>query len=501
MRKKIIIITLILINLFMLNAFAVSVKDICFNMMNIANENAYQKSLVNNIENKEIVLLQNNLDNEYDIEEIIDSKKIYKKVLPIEYINTVLDNKNTKEIIILLDLSEIFVDENINQNIIKNILLYDQNFGTNINQIGSADEYLENNKENFMDKCNFNEELKLQLLNQLKQIKEKTTENKIKLKVAMLPIYINSLNEENKLILKDLYNELENITEIKNYDNYYITKDSRYFENYLKIKDDVKLTIIKELLDNQNNIIEDKTYEVEIPILLYHHIDENVTSDMVVSPSKFEEDLNYLKENEYTTILLKDLIKYIKEDIELPKKCVCITFDDGYTSNYEYAYPLLKKYGMNATIFVIGSSIGKGVEDNIIPHFNIFQAKEMIKSGVIDIKSHTYDMHQIPSEDSRENILKLNNEKINQYIEYRKNDYIKINKNVFNKLNIDNNILAYPQGRIDNVSAKVSNILGYQMTLTTIPKTNYILKYLPESLYNLNRYNITEDTKLENILY
>ncbi|MCI4060967.1 polysaccharide deacetylase family protein, partial [Bacillus cereus] len=61
-----------------------------------------------------------------------------------------------------------------------------------------------------------------------------------------------------------------------------------------------------------------------------------------------------------------------------------ITFDDGYTDNYQDAYPVLKKYGMKATIFMIGKSIGHK------HHLTEDQMKEMAKHG-ISIESHTID--------------------------------------------------------------------------------------------------------------
>ena len=68
----------------------------------------------------------------------------------------------------------------------------------------------------------------------------------------------------------------------------------------------------------------------------------------------------------------------------LPDKPILITFDDGYASNYMYAYPILKKLGMQATIFVITDRRGKTLSVN--PHFSWNQAREMQDSGVIDIQ-------------------------------------------------------------------------------------------------------------------
>ena len=66
----------------------------------------------------------------------------------------------------------------------------------------------------------------------------------------------------------------------------------------------------------------------------------------------------FLKEKHYNVIPLDELVKGIKKGKKFAHNTVVITFDDGYQDNYSYAYPILKKYGFPATIFLISDYIG-----------------------------------------------------------------------------------------------------------------------------------------------
>lgn len=129
---------------------------------------------------------------------------------------------------------------------------------------------------------------------------------------------------------------------------------------------------------NQNNPINLH----EVPILNYHKVDI-LNNALSISPQEFEEQMEYLNKNNYHTITPDQLLAYLKSGKQLPDKPIMITFDDGYLDNYSNAYPIMKKYGFTATIFVV---------TNLVNHDERFmtwnQAKEMQKSGFV-FGSHT----------------------------------------------------------------------------------------------------------------
>ena len=128
-----------------------------------------------------------------------------------------------------------------------------------------------------------------------------------------------------------------------------------------------------------------------LPILMYHDVTDGPTSDnpMVVTTEKLEGDLCWLKENGYHTILPRELTA----GEPLPEKPVMITFDDGYVSNYRLLFPLLQKYQMKAAICLIVSLTDEDPEGH--GHLTWDMCREMQASGLVEIGSHTYALHNL----------------------------------------------------------------------------------------------------------
>lgn len=91
-----------------------------------------------------------------------------------------------------------------------------------------------------------------------------------------------------------------------------------------------------------------------IPVLMYHQV--NYTKGQL-SPEGFECQMNYLAKEGYHTIFIKEFDHFLKKDIQLPQKTVALTFDDGFLDSWIFVYPILKKYSLKATFFIVTARI------------------------------------------------------------------------------------------------------------------------------------------------
>lgn len=105
----------------------------------------------------------------------------------------------------------------------------------------------------------------------------------------------------------------------------------------------------------------------------------------------FESHLRWLKENGYTTLTVRELTSIMQGEREAPEKAVCITFDDGERSLLDYGLPLLQKYDMKATLFLVTGHVGekwKGLD-----MMSWAEIAQLQSSGRVTIESHSHDMH------------------------------------------------------------------------------------------------------------
>lgn len=185
------------------------------------------------------------------------------------------------------------------------------------------------------------------------------------------------------------------------------------------IQSEFDLNIIIEKIENiyARNYVLTKKYE--IPVIMYHRVirdkSEGGVHGIYVTESQFEKHLKYLKQKGFETITFKDLLnnKY-KDRFNREKKQIILTFDDGYTDNYNYAFPLLKKYGFKCVIYLLShlnyNKWDVEVKENPEHKFDLMDMsmiKEMEEYG-IEFGGHTKThpkLATLPIEIAQEEIL------------------------------------------------------------------------------------------------
>ncbi len=139
---------------------------------------------------------------------------------------------------------------------------------------------------------------------------------------------------------------------------------------------------------------------IPIPVLCYHSVNATANGKCdPIHPELFEVHLRYLKAH-HTVVPLHAVAQHLATGDVLSPDAVAITFDDGYRDNYEVAFPLLEKYGVPATIFVVTGFINGEVHligDSGWGAMTWKQVQEMDRGPLIEIGAHT-DTHQILSD-------------------------------------------------------------------------------------------------------
>lgn len=241
---------------------------------------------------------------------------------------------------------------------------------------------------------------------------------------------------------------------------------------------------------------------VLLPVLMYHSIlkDGNMQNDYTVSPKLLENDLKYLKENGYTSVVVDDLINYVFYGKNLPEKCVMLTFDDGYYNNYYYAYPLLKKYGFKGVLSPIASESEKYTESGEISVTYGIVGKnelgEMYKSGVFEIQNHSYSMHSLAP---RKGINIKPNENEEEYVNEITEDINKAQDYIESVTGKRAECFVYPFGAKSEITEQTVRKLGFVCTLTCTEKPNFITRD-EECLFELGRYRRDNGESISQLL-
>lgn len=261
------------------------------------------------------------------------------------------------------------------------------------------------------------------------------------------------------------------------------------------------VAVSQETDDSVDTGILEKT--IKVPIIMYHSIlkDTSKSGKYVITPMQFEEDLKYLRDNGYTAIFMQDLIDYVYDEKELPKKPIILTFDDGYYNNYLYAYPLLKEYNQKAVISIIGKYTDLYTdtpdENANYSHITWDNVREMRESGLVEIQNHSYDMHT--TDKGRNGTKKKKGESLEEYAKVLGDDIGKLQAEFKEKLSYTPTTFTYPFGSISLDSVDIIKNMGFAASLSCESGMNKI-KRDPKCLYRLKRYIRTSKVSVGEIL-
>lgn len=206
------------------------------------------------------------------------------------------------------------------------------------------------------------------------------------------------------------------------------------------------------------------------PIIMYHSVRPNAApgNRLVVSPETFERQMRFLKEHRYKVLPLESIATLIGAKKRIPPKALAITFDDGYKDNYIYAFPILKKYSLPATVFVIVEEVGRA------DRLSWDEIKEMQDTGIITFGSHAVGPEPLVNIKSAQDLKK-------QIFDSKGILEEKLGRKIY--------AFSYPEGRFNDRIKQLVKACGYKLAVATNPGK----KFANDDIFALKRLRISQD--------
>lgn len=193
-----------------------------------------------------------------------------------------------------------------------------------------------------------------------------------------------------------------------------------------------------------------------VPILMYHSVypDAPYSNRLAVSTGTFERQMRFLREHRYNVIGLADLAQLTSDKKRIPARTVAITLDDGYMDNYTYAFPILKRYNIPVTVFLIVQEIGRPAGDRL----SWEKIKFMQESGLVTIGSHAIGPEPLVNITSREEVRR---------------QVFSSKKALEERLGSPVTLFSYPEGMFNPEIRTFVIEAGYRAAVATRPGRGY----------------------------
>lgn len=193
-----------------------------------------------------------------------------------------------------------------------------------------------------------------------------------------------------------------------------------------------------------------------VPIIMYHYVHPNPHPDdrLTVTPESFERQMRFLKTHRYNVVPLELLGDLVRDKKKIPPKTIAVTLDDGIIDCYNYAFPILKKYNLPATMFIITDEVGRSQNDRL----TWAQIKEMQDSGLVTFGSHCL---------GPEPLINIKQE------EELKRQIFGSKRILEGKLKRPVTAFSYPEGFFTDKIKQLVIEAGYKLAVSTMPGKEY----------------------------
>ena len=229
--------------------------------------------------------------------------------------------------------------------------------------------------------------------------------------------------------------------------------------------------------------------EHQFIVLNYHDIvsAKGPFNSTDVSIDHLEEHLAWLKKTGYRIISIQNVLDAATGKAALPDKAALLTFDDGYQSFYSKVFPLLKKHHYPATLALVGTWMDGNITatDPGKPLLNWDQVRELVQSGLIEIASHSYDLHKGVMANPQGNtqaaaVTRIYDDPMLVYEtdeEYRERIHKALLKSaefIFQHAGVRPRVMVWPYGEYNQIAVQAAREAGMPITMGLIDGSNTI---------------------------
>ncbi|MDR0850162.1 MAG: polysaccharide deacetylase family protein [Christensenellaceae bacterium] len=231
---------------------------------------------------------------------------------------------------------------------------------------------------------------------------------------------------------------------------------------------------------------------IALPILMYHAVfpDGCKLVPYSIHISSLQQDLDFIIEQGYTTVLTSDLIAFVENKGALPPKPIMLTFDDGFYNILHLVLPELEKRNMRVVCSVTGIFSEKEArDDDRYGYLSFEDIARLQNSGRVEIANHSYNLHRLYR--GQIGMKKIFSEQEEDYKKRFTQDVMKLQDKLKN-FGVEPIALAYPYGFFEKTSDQYLKELGFKASFICFEKVNRLKR--GDSLFGLSRFNRDRQT-------